>query len=70
MIILKHVEHRIQDRMELDELMKHVDKTTSSVPGVTLSRICFPQGKDEFVLILECATEESYLKCRSMIRDL
>jgi len=66
MIVLKHVEHRIQDRKELDDLLTHLDKTTSSVQGVKLKRICFSQGKDEFVLILECASEESYLKWRDI----
>lgn len=66
MIILKHVEHRIQDRKELDDLLTHLDKTTSSVQGVKLERFCFSQGKDEFVLILECASEERYLKWRDI----
>ncbi|MGO8945704.1 MAG: hypothetical protein ACLQJ7_18775 [Syntrophobacteraceae bacterium] len=66
MIILKHVEHRIKDEAQLEWLLKHLDETTSKVEGITLQDIFFPKAKEEFVLILECNTEDSYLEWREI----
>jgi hypothetical protein len=66
MIILKHVEYRVKDLSELEDLLRHLDETTSKVPGVTLQDIFFPRGKEEFVLVLGCTTEDRYLEWREI----
>jgi hypothetical protein len=66
MIILKHVEYKIKDMSELEGLLKHLDETTSKVQGITLQEICFPRGKEEFVLILDCTTENRYQEWREI----
>jgi hypothetical protein len=52
MLILKHLEYRIKDGEESDDLLSDLHETTSRVPGVTLRGICFPGGKKGFVVIL------------------
>lgn len=66
MIILKHVEHKIRDRDEFENLLSHLRETTSEVDGVELKGIYFPRGKDEFVLALGCAGEDRYLVWREI----
>jgi hypothetical protein len=64
MYILKHVEHKIEGEEELDRLHQHLLHTTSKVVGVELLEILFPRGKDEFVLLMDCTSEEMYLEWR------
>jgi hypothetical protein len=64
MIILKHVEHKIKDKKELEGLLSHLVKTTSRIDGVEFKDIYFPKEKDEFVLMLDCTNEDNYLKWR------
>jgi len=45
MIILKHVEHQIEDFDEFENLLSHVRKTTSKVDGVEFKDIYFPKGQ-------------------------
>jgi len=66
MIILKHVEHRIEDRSELDNLLSHLRETISKVDGVELKDIYFPKGKGEFVLAMDCISEDEYLAWRGI----
>jgi hypothetical protein len=66
MIILKHVEYRINDFRELKSLLSHLRKTTAKVDGVEFKDIYFPKGKDEFILVLECIHEEKYLEWRAI----
>jgi hypothetical protein len=66
MIILKHVEYGIKDFRELKGLLSHLRKTTLKVDGVELKDIYFPKGKDEFILVMECITEEKYLEWRAI----
>ncbi len=64
MIIMKHVEYEIADLGELNSLLNHLEETTSRVSGVTLRDVYFPRGREEFVLALECNSEDDYLKWR------
>ncbi len=66
MIILKHVEYRIKSRSELERLSNHLRETTSRIPGVTFQDVCFPKGKKEFVVILNCTSEDRYLEWREI----
>jgi len=66
MLILKHVEYEIKDRNQLEDLLAHVRKTASQIGGVVFEDIYFVRGKKEFVLFLECASEERYLKWREI----
>ncbi len=66
MIVLKHVEYKLKDLSELESLLNHLDETTSKVPGITLKDIYFPKGKDEFVLVMDCTTEDRYLEWREI----
>jgi len=61
---LKHVGYEIADSNELTRLLDHLDETTSKISGVTLRDIYFPRGKEEFVLALDCDSEEDYLRWR------
>lgn len=64
MLILKHVEHSIENSDELENLLGHLKKITSMVEGIILKDVYFPKDKDEFVLALNCSSEESYLEWR------
>jgi hypothetical protein len=66
MIILKHVEHKLQSIDKLQGLRKHLDQTTSQIAGITLVDIWFPKDKNEFVLVLDCASEKKYLEWREI----
>jgi hypothetical protein len=66
MIILKHVEHEIKDKDELERLMNHLKDTTSQVDGVELKDIYFPKDKNEFVLMMDCISEEKYMEWREI----
>jgi len=66
MLILKHVEYEIVDRAQLESLLSHLRKTISQVDGVTFNDIYFKKGKREFVLFLECESEEKYLEWREI----
>jgi hypothetical protein len=66
MIIWKHVGHKIKNSSELENLLSHLKETTSEVEGVSLKDICFPKGKDEFILVLECISEDRYLEWREI----
>jgi hypothetical protein len=60
MLFLKHVEYSITNASQLESLLEHLRKTTSQVEGVTFKEIYFVRGKKEFVLFLECTSEENY----------
>lgn len=66
MLVLKHVEYEIADTTELENLLIHLRKTTSQVEGVSNKDIYFVKGKKEFVLFLECESEEKYLEWREI----
>jgi len=66
MIILKHVQYKIKDSSELEMLLSHLRKTTSKVEGVEFKDIYFPEGKDEFVLVMKCVSEDKYLEWREI----
>jgi hypothetical protein len=66
MLILKHVKYQIKDVSELEGLLNHLDETTSKMQGITLKDICFPRGKQEFILLLDCKTEDIYLEWREI----
>lgn len=46
--------------------MTHLRKTTSQIEGVNYKDIYFVKGKKEFVLFLECESEEKYLEWREI----
>jgi hypothetical protein len=64
--ILKHVEYKIGSREEWDRLHEHLLMTTSKVPGVELRDVLFPRERDEFILVMECSSEGSYLEWREI----
>jgi hypothetical protein len=64
MIIVKHVEHGFSGPDEIERLQAHLLETTSRVEGVILKDILFPKDREEFVLIMDCSTEEKYLEWR------
>lgn len=64
MVILKHVEYEIADSAQLESLLAHLQETTSKVEGITYKNIYFMKGKKEFVLKLECVSEDKYLQWR------
>jgi hypothetical protein len=66
MMVLKHVEHRIKGRDELERLLAHLGETTSRVDGVALQGLYFIKGKDEFVLVMACDGEDPYLRWREI----
>ncbi len=66
MLILKHVEYRIKTYTELENLLRHLEETTSRIDGVEFKDIYFPQGKDEFLLVLDCLNEQRYLEWRAI----
>lgn len=63
-IIFKHVEFEFKDADHLEKLLEHVTETTSRIDGVKLNDIYFPKGKREFVLAIECTSENRYLEWR------
>jgi hypothetical protein len=66
MLILKHVEYEIVDSAQLKGLLAHLKDTTSQVAGVTFKDIYFAKDKKEFVLFLECDSEDKYLEWRKI----
>jgi hypothetical protein len=66
MLILKHVEYKIKDKQELGKLLDHLNKTTSMIDGVYFKDIYFLKDKDEFVLVLDCDSEDKYLEWRDI----
>ncbi len=66
MVIFKHVKHKIKSRMELEKLLNHLSETTSKVEGVVFQDILFPTGKSEFVLVMDCVSENEYLEWREI----
>ncbi len=66
MFVLKHVEYEIKDSVQLENLLTHIRKTTSQVEGVIFKDVYFVKGKKEFVLFLECESEENYLEWRTI----
>lgn len=66
MLVVKHVDYRISNSDELKGLLRHLEETTARVPGVILKDILFPRDKNEFVLALDCVSEERYLEWRGI----
>jgi hypothetical protein len=66
MMVLKHVEHRIKSRDELEGLLAHLRETTSRIDGVALQDLYFVKGKEEFVLVMACDGEGPYLRWREI----
>ncbi len=66
MIILKHVGYKIKGSDELGSLLNHLEETTSKIDGVSLKDIYFPKNKDEFILVLDCKSEDKYLEWRDI----
>lgn len=66
MLILKHVEFEIGEVTQLESLLSHLRETTSQIQGVTFKNIYFAKAKKEFVLLLDCESEQKYLKWREI----
>ena len=66
MIILKHVEYKIKNSSELESLLSHLRKTTAKIEGVGFKEIYFPKDKDEFILVMDCISEDKYLEWRDI----
>jgi len=65
-VILKHVEYEITDATQLENLEAHLKETTAEVEGVSYKDIYFVKGAREFVLYLQCESEEKYLQWREI----
>ncbi len=66
MLFLKHVGYEIRESAQLESLLEHLRQTTSQIEGVTFKEIYFVKGKKEFVLFLECDSEEKYREWREI----
>lgn len=66
MLILKHVEYEVKDNAQLKNLLAHIRQTTSQVEGIIFKDMYFVKGKKEFVLLLECESEDKYLEWREI----
>jgi hypothetical protein len=66
MLFLKHVEYDITDASQLEGLLAHLRETTSQIEGITFKDIYFMRGKKEFVLFLDCDSEEKYHEWREI----
>ncbi len=66
MLFLKHVGYEIRESAQLESLLEHLRQTTSQIEGVTFKEIYFVKGKKEFVLFLECDSEEKYHEWREI----
>lgn len=66
MIILKHIEYKIKDKDELDNIINHLKNTTSKIDGIDFKNIYFVKDKGEFIVILDCSNEEKYLEWRKI----
>ncbi len=66
MVVLKHVDYEITGIAQLENLETHLRQTTAEVEGVSYKEIFFIKGKKQFVLYLECESEEKYLKWREI----
>lgn len=42
----------------------HIEETASRVEGAEFNDVYFPKNKDEFVLVMDCVSEEKYLLWR------
>jgi hypothetical protein len=60
MLVLKYVEYQIADPAQLEGLLSHLRETTAQVEGITYKDIHFVKAKKEFVLSLECESEDRY----------
>lgn len=63
---MKHVGYKIKSFTELERLLEHLKETTSRVNGVLLKDIYFPKGKNEFILVLDCISENRYSEWRQI----
>ena len=66
MLVLKHVEHEIENSVQLQDLLAHLRETTSQVEGIIFKDIYFMKAKKEFILFLECKSEKSYHEWRGI----
>lgn len=66
MIVLKHVEFKIERLDELEKILTHVKETASKVHGVKFMDIYFPRGRDEYILVMDCVSEDKYLRWRDI----
>jgi hypothetical protein len=65
-MIIKHIKHKINDPQDLKDLRHHLDETTSRIEGVEVNDIYFSKNREEFILIMKCNSEESYLNWRKI----
>ena len=66
MLVLKHVEYEIPDKVQLEQLLDHINKTTSEVDGISFNNIYFTTNKKEFILFLDCVSENTYHQWRDI----
>ncbi len=66
MIVLKRVEYEIRNIDHLRKLLAHVKETASRVEGVEFNDVYFPKNKNEFLLVMDCVSEEKYLQWRKI----
>ncbi len=64
MIFLKHVEYNLKGRDKLESILAHVRETAAQVRGVRLRECFVLQGRDEFILVMECPDEAAYQEWR------
>lgn len=66
LLVLKHVGYEIKNVSELENLLAHLRETTSQIEGILFKDIYFTNDKKEFILFLECRSEETYHEWRKI----
>jgi len=66
MIVLKHVEFKIKRLDEVEKFLTHARETASGVDGVKFMNIYFPDGREEYIVAMDCVSEDRYLKWRDI----
>lgn len=66
MIFLKHVQHKLDNRDDLQSILAHVRETATKVPGVRLRDLFILQERDEFMLVMEGPNEAAYQEWRKL----
>jgi hypothetical protein len=66
MIFLKHVQHKLGSRDDLQSILAHIRETAKKVPGVRLRDFFILQERDEFILVMDCLNETAYQEWRDL----
>jgi len=65
-IFLKHVQHKLENRDDLQSILTHIRETAKKVPGVSLRDFFILQERDEFILVMDCPNAKAYNEWRNL----